>query len=1192
MKKALIILGGFLVTLVAVALVGPGFVDWSQYRELVTNLARDYTGRELSIEGDISFHILPNPALSLEGLTMKNSEGGVSPTFITLDSLDLNVAFFSLLSREIQIESLTLEGAHIALEVDGEGRKNWIFNENQKNSSNSNFRLDSFKIINSTISYRDAERGIFEEFSGINATLRADSSSGPFVASGALISRGEPVGFDVTSGKIQKARSFPVSVSLTLPGAEEGLSIQGTVVLDGPASAISAEVKAKGSNAQRMVTSLQVLFQKPLEHPVNSARPFEFSTKLIATKARLSLKPIYLKVGETVAEGDILILPEEDVPNVNVTLKVNTVKLENWLDGVKSNSTSEEGDIIPPLFLGAIDINIGALEYKDGIVSRANLKGFYRDNAFEIERFQALLPGGSDIGIMGRFDLKKLNKPGFDGAVRISANNLRGLLTWAGIDLKAVPSGQLASFAMESGLKIEGNTYNLLRARGQLDITRFNGDARIRLGARPNIALNIGLSRFNFDNYFPNRAKSEQPKSWEDIKESYDKAFAPLADFEGSFKIKSQALTIKNVSIQSLDLDASLRRGKLTLKRLTSANTLGIKANITGTVEVGSTFPKLDLVVDLEAGTLASFLKWANIDIKADPFELGVISTKGRIATDLREASLNLVGQGVFGTYTVEGTMGGISSDPDSFDLRASIEHPDHHDLFRRLSLDMPFGGGPAPVNLSMTARGSFTEMAGMVEADILGGNVRIEGQIKDINNTPKGVLNVDFNHADLVKVAEIFHIGLTPSIDNLGSFGLKAKFEGEEIEYGLSDLTAQMGPTKMTGGFKINKRGIRPRVTGNVRFDQLPLDSFIQNSRTGAVEAHTLSGERWSRDHLNMDFVKNWDSNISLEAGDATYGRYKLESPRVHIKSENGILDAPGFRAGLFGGDLDAQITIDATSIPKLIMDLSLKDGNMENVVVAFADVRPVSGRLNLSGHFEGSGNSQFDFIASLGGRGEITARDGAIKGINLTRLSNDIGGFEKLSDLVRVLGNSFRGGETPYSVMTTNFEVQGGLIKTNQMTFIVDGALIDGSGALNLPRWTMEAGANIRLSRDEEAPPIGIRLEGAFDRPDITYQTNQLKAHVGERIAQKLLEATLAQTLSGVLNDNTGAVATEPLGAPLEGEVAPNEEEIKGATIIKGLYDLINARKNSKEGGAKEVGTQKGEEEPECDGPDCPPN
>ena len=1045
--------------------------------------------------------------------------------------------------------------------MDEEGRQNWNFfaEEENKFSKNSNFRLDNFNIINSTISYRNGKSRSFEEFSNITANIKAESSYGPFEVRGFLNAYTEPVDFDIISGKIIEARSFPLRIKVVLPGAEEGVSFAGTVVVDGPASALSGNILAKGLNAQGMVSSFQNIFQNKVAHPVNSARPFELKTKLIVTKARIELKPFFLKVAESVAEGEILYLPEEPVPNINATLKINTLKLDNWLTGIEQNNDFSISSRELPDYVGSIDINFGVIEYNDEIINRASVKGQFQNNKFEIERAQALLPGGSNIRVMGKADFKDQKNPKFNGEFRLSGNNLRKLLNWSGIDLRNIPTGQLTNFAIETGLKIEGNAFNFIRAKGHLDITKFNGDARIRLGGRTNYAINLGLSRLNLDNYFPINAKAEVKKNWSEIQSEYDDAFSPLKSFDGTFKIRSQQVIIKNALLKDFKIDATLTRGKLTLKTFSSSDAVGIKTHVSGTLEVGAKAPLLDLEVDLELGSIEKILKWTKITTKEDPFELGVITAKGRIATDLRRLTLNLEGQGFFGTYKTSGKIEGLSEDPESFDLAILFSHSDHTNLLKNLKVEIPFGALGSPLSINASANGSFRKLDGVIDAQVMGGVVHLEGFAEDVLNTPKVNMAVSIIHTDLVKAAQIFNINLTPSVEKIGGLKLNGNFKGSVIDYKLSNLNTQFGPTTITGEVKVNKEGSRPVIRGYLRLNKLPIDVFVGGSLTGAVEVQKVSGERWSKSKIETSFIRNWDANITLASGEVSFGRYKLERPRAEIKSANGIINISGLSGQTFGGTVAADITIDYTLTPKFLIDFNLRDARMESAAVAIADVRALTGLLNMSGHFESQGSSQFDIVSSLGGKGDLSVQNGVIRGVNLKLLSNGIAKFSKLSELDRVLGNSFGGGKTPYNVLTTRINVHSGLVETEGLNIALEGIDIDGGASFNLSRWSMESGGTIRLENDETAPPIGVELVGAIHKPDVNYQTDRLKDYVRERIEAKALELTLRGSLG-----TKAAVEIAPLDGSDEGTISTTpKEEVREDAIIKGLYDLINSRK-----------------------------
>lgn len=76
LKKLLYILIALVVVLVGGLLLGPNLIDWNTHKDRITAEVRKQTGRELSIDGDVSLTLVPVPALSLGGVALANVEGG------------------------------------------------------------------------------------------------------------------------------------------------------------------------------------------------------------------------------------------------------------------------------------------------------------------------------------------------------------------------------------------------------------------------------------------------------------------------------------------------------------------------------------------------------------------------------------------------------------------------------------------------------------------------------------------------------------------------------------------------------------------------------------------------------------------------------------------------------------------------------------------------------------------------------------------------------------------------------------------------------------------------------------------------------------------------------------------------------------------------------------------------------------
>src|SRR5262244_1839918 len=167
MKKILVGIGVIFALLLVAALVGPSFYDWNRYKGEIAAKAREATGRDLTINGDISLSILWTPTLSVTKVRFANIDGGSAPDMATLDSLDVRVAFAPLdwINGKFQIARIALVQPTIVLERLADGRANWQFERPAESGASGggaggpDIRLDDIRITNGTVIYRDAKSG-------------------------------------------------------------------------------------------------------------------------------------------------------------------------------------------------------------------------------------------------------------------------------------------------------------------------------------------------------------------------------------------------------------------------------------------------------------------------------------------------------------------------------------------------------------------------------------------------------------------------------------------------------------------------------------------------------------------------------------------------------------------------------------------------------------------------------------------------------------------------------------------------------------------------------------------------------------------------------------------------------------------------------------------------------------------------
>ena len=115
------VVGSLLVLGVGAAVVTPMVVDPNDYKPRITALAKEHTGRELTIGGDIKLSVFPWLGVRLEQVSLGNAPGFTPPSFAELDAMHVRVKLMPLLSREIEMDTVEVDGLRLQLARNDQG---------------------------------------------------------------------------------------------------------------------------------------------------------------------------------------------------------------------------------------------------------------------------------------------------------------------------------------------------------------------------------------------------------------------------------------------------------------------------------------------------------------------------------------------------------------------------------------------------------------------------------------------------------------------------------------------------------------------------------------------------------------------------------------------------------------------------------------------------------------------------------------------------------------------------------------------------------------------------------------------------------------------------------------------------------------------------------------------------------------
>lgn len=218
MKKLLVAVLVIVALLIVAAIVVPFVVPVDTYKAKLIAEVKQTTGRDLRIDGPVSFHLLPNIALSADQVSFSNAPGGVAKNMTQLKSLEVRLQLLPLLSGTVAVDTFVLVDPVISLEVEKDGRPNWEFGGAAAPTpaptktapaptaaagggaltTLARLRVANLQIENGDVTYVDTRTGKRSELGAINVKVSMAGLDSPMSASGSVAWNKQTVNLDLS----------------------------------------------------------------------------------------------------------------------------------------------------------------------------------------------------------------------------------------------------------------------------------------------------------------------------------------------------------------------------------------------------------------------------------------------------------------------------------------------------------------------------------------------------------------------------------------------------------------------------------------------------------------------------------------------------------------------------------------------------------------------------------------------------------------------------------------------------------------------------------------------------------------------------------------------------------------------------------------------------------------------------------
>ena len=553
--KILFFLG---LALLIACLVAPSFIDWNQHKAEVMAQIEPYFQRKVTVAGNVSFKVLPQPEILLESVSIANAGGAKEPNLITLKSLEARVKLEPLLEGRIEVEDINLTEPVLNLDVaaDGTTSLSGVLAPSTDISASA-VKLNQVTITNGTLHYSSQMTGTEKTFDSLNLSVAAGTLVGPYKILGDMVYQKTKINIDMTTGPFDKGMSAETNITLlpaddTLPQVKLSgdINLHAGVDVDGELS-----VKEGKLGGLVNIASLNAL------DFMNDS--IDMTATLQLKGDQFSLNEIKAKFGKTgILKGKVL---------VQFSHKGKT-SVQADVEGSGLTVTGRPSDTymnVPVEFQGGLRFKGKSIVWDGRHLDTADISTTFNDKDWIIKSALISLPGNAQVKLAGTVT-PKTNSASYT-AVQITTDDL-------GKMVDAFAPGDTSIFSALGGAAAP---FKKLQMTGNLEISPakisfFNIDATLedkekvsgvlnveRVSTKPNVTAKLHLSNWD-STAFPESFVQSVLKSDADMEltaDNFTRGTLKLADLSFKGKTDGQGLAIQDLSGHLPDKDSFTANG-------------------------------------------------------------------------------------------------------------------------------------------------------------------------------------------------------------------------------------------------------------------------------------------------------------------------------------------------------------------------------------------------------------------------------------------------------------------------------------------------------------------------------------------------------------------------------------------------------------------------------------------------------
>ncbi len=1108
-KSPVFYFGIVLIVAVVAALAAPYVVPWNNYRADLESYGQKLTGRSVSIGGNVAVRLFPWPRLEAQQVAIGNPDGFSDDAFVKADLVRVKLSLAGLFNGTLNVESVEAESPQVNLQRNASGDVNWIFVPKEKVTGQgllSRVKLDQIVVSGGIVSFDDLRNAHSTVFTGLDATLSAQTVLGPWRMKGQGKWNEIPVGLVVTTNEKKDLEPLKFTVKVApLDVSYPLFSIEGD--WDGAHFKGAARMDPQQETGEK--TSAEGAFK-----PLAMQAQIEASTERLSF-LKIRIAPVDRKDSGTLIEGDAVVEFGTQAqarvsltsPRINMDTLLGASAMQQWRDGGFLRVANQLLADLPVKLVTDYTLNVSVLTSGGQALNDVRLKGSLQKEAIRVTEFAAELPGRS-VGVFDGVIFPGKDAAQMSGKFKFESGDSRVFLSWLSPEWRTTVekhwTGSRGRLDVQSGtVDWTNDVFALSDVVYTFDGSPGHASMTSRGGVEPVLEVSVDAGQLDIDNLVPN--------GWSLVRDGGVPSMMSIIaqDMEAStvkrrISFRAASVLLNGVTAQDVAIDVASRANGFEIKLLDVGNVSGARLRGGGALLDQGSGPEGTLNFHLDAQDPRGFLRLVGLEYGASNWTeaLGQTSFDANL-TALPQKSgpeIEVVARGSSGALNAEVVVRALDLEKGrGATLAASggLNSADSAALAKLLGI-IP-AGSVGPGDVTFEFNGSLEQgFAFSTTVKALGSKAELVG-IADVKQPYYG-LSGKVSAAAADGQALLNAIGAPLAVAGQQPLDLSALVVTKDGGISLIDLQSHVAGRRFSGSAGLT-------ATGDVQAD-------IETDSLGVKEALALAFMPW--DGPVVDLAQGF----AELAPDAVKGDIFIKPLQFETLSGAAL---PEVVVGIGFGNSKRQLSMTAVGEQGLKLDVTLTPhGSSHDVVGTLrwpVDLSGVlktatgtalaKGDLVLQGDFKTTGGSPAAALAAVEGKGNFWLSDASFTRLTLDGLAAGILAAKTQDALTLALAKLDSPPGTSIGQRIGNYTIANGEVAFSAIAPTAEGVAGNIAPQLDLTSGEVKIVSTLALTAKPELPPVTITYAGSSGNMEVRSGISALAAKLGyELLSREMAE------------------------------------------------------------------------------------